>query len=67
MITLFKKILPKKSCLHGKTEKQKCDFFQSLYKCKNKDVIFYNEQLRDLKYDEMEQFNMWIFNNKYKK
>lgn len=53
----------KKSCLSDKTELQKNHFFKSLYKFKETDVIFYNEQLHDLNKDDLEEFNCWIFNN----
>jgi len=59
------KIKYKIGCLFGKNEEEKNLFFKSLYAFKRTDCIFYNEQLHDLRYDELEQFNCWILDNKY--
>jgi len=56
-----------KGCLHGKTEAMKNEFFESIYNFIESDLIFYNEQVSDLLEDEKEQFNCWIFDNKYTK
>lgn len=54
-----------KGCLNGKTKEEVIQFFVTLYNFIEKDLIFYNEQLTDLSEDELEQFNMWVFDNKY--
>ena len=59
------KVKKSNGCLNGKTEDEKHSYFESLYTFIEDDLIFYNEQLTDLLEDELEQFNMWIFNNKY--
>lgn len=50
----------KNGCLHNKTPQQKKSFFTSLLNFKDKDIVFYNEQLRDLKDNEANEFNKWI-------
>ena len=55
--------LENKGCLNGKTQNEKERFFASLHSFIKNDLIFYNEQLADLQEDELEQYNMWIFNN----
>ena len=52
-------------CIYGKTPKEKHEYFQSLFNFIEADLIFYNEQLKDLNEDELDQFNMWIFDNHY--
>jgi hypothetical protein len=58
----FKK---RQGCLYRKNKEQVNSFFERLYYFKNSDLVFYNEQVSDLQEDELEQFNMWVFDNKY--
>lgn len=50
----------KKGCLRGKTEKQKEDFFNSLYNFYFTDRFFFKEQYNDLLFSEKAEFQKWL-------
>jgi hypothetical protein len=55
---LFKK--KSKGCLHGKTEQQKIDFFDSLCSFATKDKQFFEEQYWDLQKHERKEFSDYV-------
>ncbi len=57
---IFKKRI---GCLSVKNEEQVSTFFEELYRFKERDLVFYNEQVSDLTEDEKYRFNDWILNN----